>query len=217
MIKKAILSYITEKKYDKRYAEKLRGYFGNLYKEEDLFHNHNNEKSIYRMPLIQYKVIEGNLSIIGINEGAELVAKEFIKHKKLNIGNEIIEKFETKLSIKEEEFYVAEELFSYKFDSIWLALNQENYKKYLKEEEFNLDKILTNNILSNFKGCGITASKKIMVKGNFQKIEAEMKNNEMIGFIGEFVSNVKMPDFLGIGKRRAIGYGTVIKNDKSII
>lgn len=84
IIKKAILTYITEKKYDKRYAEKLRGYFANIYRDEDLFHNHENlEKVIYRMPLIQYRVIDGNLSILGIEKGADLLTNEFMKHKKI--------------------------------------------------------------------------------------------------------------------------------------
>ena len=77
-MKTALLQYITEKKYDNRYAEKLRGYFANLYKEEDLFHNHDDKgNSKYRMPLIQYKLINGMLSIVGIEEGAKLIADEF--------------------------------------------------------------------------------------------------------------------------------------------
>ena len=107
------MKYITEKKYDKRYAEKLRGYFANLYKEEDLYHNHDGcENAIYRMPLIQYKVIDGHLAIMGIEEGAKLVAEEFLKHKKIPLervnGIEYLENFEVTLSVKDEEFKVEE-------------------------------------------------------------------------------------------------------------
>lgn len=213
-MKTALLQYITEKKYDNRYSEKLRGYFANLYKEEDLFHNHDEKgKSQYRMPLIQYKVINGMLSIVGIEEGAKLIADEFLKHKRIPLeserGIEYLENFEVNLIVKEEEFCVNDELYSYKFDSIWLALNEENHKKYIKEESIDLDKILIGNILSNFKGCDIKIEKKIMVKGNYKPIEVMMKNNKMIGFTGNFVTNVKMPDYISIGKRRAIGYGVV--------
>ena len=73
MIKVARLTFITEQRFQKRDAEKLRGYFGTIYKEEDLFHNHfDNNKVIYRMPLIQYKIIKGMLNIFGINEAVPL-------------------------------------------------------------------------------------------------------------------------------------------------
>ncbi len=214
MIKTTVLKFITEKKYDRRYAEKLRGYFAEIYREEDIFHNHNGEKVVYRMPLIQYKVIDGNLAVIGINEGAELVAKEFLKHKRIPLktekGEEYLENFETNLSMKNEEFYISDELHSYKFDSIWLALNEDNHKKY-KKGEINLDKILIGNILSNLKGCGITADKNIMAKGEYKTVEVDMKNNEMIGFTGSFVTNAVIPEYMSLGKRRAIGYGAVVK------
>lgn len=209
MVKIAYLKFITEKKYNARYAEKLRGFFANKYKEEDLFHNHDaSSKSIYRMPLIQYKVVNGQLLIIGINEAANLIANEFLKHKEIKLDNEIIKDFEIQLSMKEEELIVDEDLYKYKFETIWLPLNQKNSKSYF-QGELDLNRVLTNNIITNFKGCDVEADKKIMVKGNFHEKKIGMKNQAMIGFTGSFVTNVKMPDYISLGKRRAIGYGVV--------
>ena len=39
-IRKTVLKYISDMEFWQRDAEKLRGYFGNLYEEENLFHNH---------------------------------------------------------------------------------------------------------------------------------------------------------------------------------
>lgn len=210
-IRKTVLKYISDMEFWQRDAEKLRGYFGNLYEEENLFHNHQDKYTfIYRMPLIQYKVVEGNLTIVGINEGADLVAKEFLKHKSLPIGKEVFKDFETQLDMKTEELRVTDELYSYKFETPWLGINQKNIKAY-KKGELNLDKVLANNILTLFKGVKIEADKKIMVKGEFEEKHIKMKDITMLGFGGSFVSNVKIPEYLSLGSRGASGFGCVVR------
>jgi len=209
IIKIIELKFISEKKFWQRDAEKLRGYFANLYEEETLYHNHyDNGSSIYRMPLIQYKVINNDLVIVGLNEGADLVKKEFLKHKEIKIGDKVLKNFETKLEIKDEVMKVEEELYTYKFLSPWLPINQKNKKKYI-EGELDLNKVLTNNLLSNFKGLGIEVKNRILVKGSYTEKEIDVKNKKMIGFLGEFTTNVKMPNLISIGRRRAVGFGVV--------
>lgn len=209
MCKISYLKFISEENFWQRDAEKLRGYFANSYEEESLFHNHNdNGKSIYRMPLIQYKVVENNLVIMGFNEGSDLVKNEFLKHKKIKIGDKVLKNFETKLEIKDEYMAVEEELYTYNFLSPWLPINQKNKKRYIKGE-LDLNKVLINNILSNFKGLSIKAEKKILVKGHYVEKEIDIKNRKMIGFLGKFTTNVKMPNLISIGRRRAVGFGIV--------
>ena len=210
-IKKAILKFITEKKFNNRDAEKLRGFFSNMYKEEDLFHNHDEgDKFFYRFPKIQYKIIDGMLSVVGIDEGADLIKNKFLFINEINISENVIDKFETSFEIIEEDLFVDEELYTYKFLTPWLCINQNNHRAYRKGE-LNLDVVLRNNILSNLKGLGIFADKKIMVKGDYKAVEVKTKNIDAIGFYGEFTTNVKLPDNIGIGKRKAIGFGNIVK------
>lgn len=56
-----------------RDAHKLRGYFGNLFKENSpLMHNHFQDGSVkYAYPMVQYKVVNQMLMLVGHNEGAE--------------------------------------------------------------------------------------------------------------------------------------------------
>lgn len=162
------------------------------------------------MPLVQYKVVNGQLTIIGINQGADLVANEFLKHKEIDIDGYKFNNFSSELKIDEEEIKVTDELYSYKFETLWLPINQKNKKKYL-DGELNLDKVLTNHILTTFKGCKVEADKKIMVKGNFIEKRVKLKNVDMIGFMGSFVTNVKLPDLISLGQRRAIGFGTIVE------
>jgi len=71
-----------------RDAHKLRGYFGNLFKEKsELLHNHmGNGKLRYAYPQVQYKVIERTPYLVGVQEGAELLGELFLKIKELDIG-----------------------------------------------------------------------------------------------------------------------------------
>jgi hypothetical protein len=214
MIKSVKLTFIGEKKFNKRDAEKLRGFFGNLYRDEDLFHNHDeNGKSIYRMPLIQYKVIDGNLTITAYEQGVEVVAGKFLKIDEITIDNEKYSGFETQLSVNNHEFYVSDELHKYSFESLWLPIKQENYLSYINDK-LDLDDALRNNLLSNFKGLGIRAEKRIMVKGEFRERTVKIKNIDHFGFTGNFVTNVVMPDDMGVGRKKSIGFGNVRRIEK---
>src|SRR3954453_2232129 len=71
-----------------RDAHKLRGYFGNLFREHSpLLHNHlESGESAYRYPLVQYKVLDGTPTLVGLNEGADLLISLFLNIKVLEIG-----------------------------------------------------------------------------------------------------------------------------------
>ncbi len=208
-IKTAKLKFITENKFNFRASEKLRGYFGLLYKDDDLFHNHDKKgKSIYRMPLIQYKIINGNLSIFGYNEAVKIISEKFIRINEIIIDNEKYSNFEKELTIQEEDFFVDDNLYEYSFYTLWLAINQKNYLSYINKK-LDLNKVLQNNVLSNFKGLGISVDKKIMVKGEFQEKSVFINNIEYFAFSGKFITNIKMPDYLSIGQLRSIGFGCV--------
>jgi len=214
MIKTARLSFITEEKFKKRDAEKLRGYFGTLYKEEDLFHNHRDEnKVIYRMPFIQYKIIDGMLNVFGYNRAVPVLTDKFLKVKQITINGRTIDHFETQIAVKGEEFCISDELYSYRFESLWLPVNQKNYLAYINNK-LDLNKVLRNNILTNFKGLSITADKKIMAKGEFTEKKVVINNIEWFAFSGRFVTNVNMPDYMSLGRNRSIGFGSVKRQEK---
>lgn len=212
-MKKTLLTYLGEKNFKLRDAEKIRGFLSNKYILDDRFHNHNIDGTLkYRMPVINYSVINGNLSVIAYEEAGLAIAREFLQSEELKIGNEILSNFQRKIEIFDENFEVTDKLYSYKFQTVWIALNQENYKNY-KEGKVDLNKILRNHILANFIGLGIRVEKEIMVIGEFKQTIIEVKNQKMVGFLGEFKSNVKIPKYMTFGKRKSIGYGGVINID----
>ena len=189
----------------------MRGYFGNFFRNIVEFHNHLDQITFnYKSPNIQYRVIDGNLSILGINQGGDILLKSI---EKIKIDEIILDEINNKIKEKEikitfPELEIKDERYNYKFESFWIALNEENYKKY-KRGEFSLDIQLKNNILEFFKSCGVQAKKRIIASGNFEEHEIIEKDTTILGFTGTFKTNVNLPDLIALGKRKSVGFGVI--------
>lgn len=197
----------------RRDIPKIRGFIANTYPEYDELHNHNGEKYIYRYPLIQYKAIGGTPMIMGINEGADILSKLEDSIDNIDISGKKIEIYEKSISYLKARLGVSNTLLKYKFISPWMALNEKNYEKYDEANEDEkteiIKKILIGNILSMCKRFDYTVKEKLIVYVNLETCKINFKNQEMIGFKGEFLVNFYIPDFMAIGKSVSRGFGTV--------
>lgn len=199
----------SKEKFENRDAEKLRGFFGNLFKEETLFHNHKDKFTFnYDYSYIQYKVKNGELFLIGIDKGADILLEKISNLRKVLIGKNEIEVV-PEISITFPELKIEDEKrYLYRFETIWLALNDTNFLKY-KKGEIDLNQQLANNIIEFFKMCGVWADKKIEVLGEFKEVKITQKDTTIVGFTGEFKTNVFLPDDISLGKRKSIGMGRI--------
>lgn len=199
----------------------LRGALANLYPQERLLHQHReNGKLNYCYPLIQYKIINNEYLIIGIQEGAELLTNLDLASRTLSL-----EKQKYTILTEEIEFYhilikVIDPLQRYHFITPWVALNEKNYEKYqrlgswAKKREL-LEKILVGNIISMSKGLGYTVPAPIeanIIK--IREVQTSLKGTPMLGFLGTFSVNFQIPDYWGIGKSVSRGFGTVKKIER---
>jgi len=217
------ITYIVfpEIQLHQHYGHKLRGFFGNLFKDKSpLLHNHYDDGKLrYKYPLVQYKVVNSVPMLVGIAEGSELLSELFTKIDLLNLYDIKIRVYEK--NIKREIY--SPEIYSsmfkrYIFKSLWMALNQKNYAIYKKitfgpKITLMLKKILIGNILSFFKGIGYTATKEIDLLPLVIPKKTKFKNKDMEAFIGDFYTNVALPDFIGLGKSVSRGFGTIIDGD----
>lgn len=210
-----------EIKLKTRDAHKLRGYFGNIFKEHSpLLHNHFEDGTDrYAYPLVQYKVIQNVPILVGMAEGARLLTELFLKIKEINIDGINYQVNSKNITSQIHEFGNLEELTEYHFETLWMALNQKNFKQYSELQDTTsktkfLNRQLQNNILSFYKGIGFHTTDRIMVTGSFSEKSTKFKDNKMLAFSGEFVTNAFLPDFVGIGKAVSRGFGTVIKTNK---
>lgn len=201
-----------------RDAHKLRGYFGTLFQEHSpLLHNHlESGESAYKYPLVQYKVLDSVPTLVGLNEGAELLINLFLNIKVLEIGERSYPVFHKNVESKMIKIGLSDDLHAYSFKTLWMALNQQNYATYLNENDEqkakHLKAILMGNLLSFFKGMDYRIEGMIMA--NLKIIgqrETQFKNNTMLAFEADFVTNTILPGSIGLGKSVARGFGTIEK------
>ncbi|GBE54411.1 hypothetical protein BMS3Bbin15_00564 [archaeon BMS3Bbin15] len=203
----------------KENASRLRGYIGNKFKEYSILHHHIKEMVyLYTYPRVQYKIIGGTASILGIEEGAEVLKKISDELGELLLNN-------SRYRIKQKVFYEQEVEVrpsgkrQYRFVMPWLALNPDNYMAYQnmkdwKEKKEFLNGILVGNILSMCKGLGIVVDRRLYAHSYLDTVKVEYKGVPVMGFTGEFRVNFIIPDFFGLGKGVSQGFG-VVKNAPS--
>ena len=67
-------------------AHELRGFFATKFTEYTELHQHNVDKFIYRYPVVQYKMIGNVPTVIGINEGAEVLKEIYDEYNEIRLG-----------------------------------------------------------------------------------------------------------------------------------
>jgi hypothetical protein len=203
-----------------RDAHKLRGYFGEFFKEHSpLLHNHYDDGSLrYAYPLVQYKVINRVPTLVGLGEGAQLLVELFLKIRVLDIDGREYPILSKHINHQQATVEVGNALTKYRFDTLWMPLNQANHGEYMNADEPTrqalLQRILQNNILAFLKGVGAYQPDlpRLMILLNVQsQTTTQFKNQTMLAFTGDFVVNATLPDGIGLGKSVARGFGTIIK------
>ena len=216
-MKYSILKFKRNEKHSMRDLEKLRGFLSDKYKGNTEFHNHLSDGYNYSYPKLQYKLIKNMLSIMGIGEDVtEINKKLFEEIEYLNIDGNLIFDIQKEIEIFDDEIeFMGDKMYEYRFVTPYLPLNEKNFSKYLKRE-YTLEQAITNNILEVLKGLGIWLEKenKIYVSSDLQITSRDLKNVNMIAFIGIFYTNIKFPDYFSLGKRKSLGYGTFVKVEK---
>ncbi len=197
---------------------KLRGFFSKKYSKSDLIHNHLKDKTRqyrYAYPVIQFKIFDSHPAIIGIGDGISVLKEIFMDVNYLEIGRDMLTINEKSICLESSGFGQTDKPIKYRFILPWMALNQNNYSKYQQlnwnEKRVFLEKILLGNLKSISHGFNywISDFSAIHVESNFHPVTRNFKNLKMICFEGDFTTNFIIPEYLGLGKQAARGFGTV--------
>jgi hypothetical protein len=197
-------------------AAQLRGFFATKFNDYQLLHHHSADKLIYDYPRVQYKVIDGQHLVIGIDEGVEVLKEIYDQYESLRLGSMTYNVIGQEFGVKECELSVSDEYCVYTFKTPWLALNQANYQKFYAcknrmERLELLSRTLIGNILSISKSFGYTVPQRIEAVVDVNAAKTHLKGVSVIAFHGRFITNFEIPELLGIGKSVSRGYGAVQK------
>lgn len=192
----------------------FRGFLGNLFVEDTEFHHHSDKA--YHYPLIQYKKIDDQLIILGLQGYAAQLAKKITSVDAIQVPNRVVYVRSKHIRMHNEE--IIQQTCHYEFATPWIALNEVNYGLFKamdrrRRREF-LERILVANVLSCLKGLGIHVDFRIKADiYQYKALRVKAHGNLFIGFFARFQLNILLPDWVGLGKSVSKGYGTIRRID----
>jgi len=201
--------------------------------QNDLFHNHNttgepkaqaSKKHHFRYPLVQYRMRHGKAALFAINEGADAL-QQVLASSDWNITWQ-----GEKRQLKVEDFQMQEHYFrmlpqpkKYKLFR-WVALNSENFAKWLNcrnaaARAMLLEQILASNLIVLFASFGwrLPERMEVNLEHIVQESRIKQKDVSMLAFNVVFSCNVLLPPQMAIGKSVSKGFGWQIPFTKPLI
>lgn len=192
----------------------LRSHFATRMSEYMDLHRNDTAGFIHRYPVVQCKLINNTLIVLGISQGAALLEQLSRDQTEISAGKNTCTIRSRDMAIRQEEFGISGTLRTYEFLTPWLALNQQNAKKFYElkgktERDSFIKKILEGNLAILAKSLDykvpVPISCEAKIKFRIDWIERE----SVMVFLGKFQTNLAIPDYFGIGQSVSQGFGTV--------
>lgn len=196
-------------------GRRLRGFFASGQEAGSPLHNHGGgRQTLYRYPLVQYKVAGGSPVVLAIEDGIPALQPVILCREHLILGGQSYPRGELRLELEDCLLGDTEEPRRYRFASPWFGLNQANFSRYKaagqEEKKRLLERVLTGNLLSLSKGLGVTVERRLNVDCSLRETAIRFKGETVLGFLGSFSVNFLLPELLGLGKSVSRGLGTVL-------
>ncbi len=190
--------------------------------EHEWFHNHDNASGGYhhRYPLIQYKIDTAGPHmrpmLLCIDACIEEAHRLFSQSDwTVRIGQQLHELRIARLEVDQAQLQVREAPVRYRLHK-WRALNSEKFREWqalegIAERAAFLEKLLAAHILSFARGVDWTLEDRFELKIT-QLLKEEWlsyKGVKVLAFTVEFLTNVVLPDYIGLGNGAGEGFGVV--------
>lgn len=179
-----------------------------------VLHNHVGEGLRYAYPLVQYKVIDGKATVLGIGTGGTAV-RDLPRNCELMIGKQPREFHLDNIIIEPYEPSIADEPKMYHITR-YLPLNTENIKEYdslpaLTDRICFLENIINANILAFFKGIDYHCNVQIQtaISSIDRLYDLYYKGVRFKSYDMTFITNVMLPNGIGLGKSSSVGFGVI--------
>jgi hypothetical protein len=195
----------------------LRSFFAGKLGEYTLLHKGNDTGFIHRYPVIQCKQIKNRLLVIGISQGASFLEQLIRDHTEIPAGKNTCTIVTRDVTSRKEEFGISGVMHTYTFLTPWLALNQQNAKKFYdlkgkSERDAFMLKILLSNLGTLAKSLDYKTPVAVNGDAKVQFRIDWIDRENVIVFSGRFRTNLIIPDYFGIGQSVSQGFGTIQRN-----
>jgi len=172
------------------------------------------EKVLHRYPALHCKQVKGELLIIGICQGAGFLWQVSLGNTELEAGEILCRIISRDPEIRHEVFGIDGELHTYEILTPWLALNQQYAKKFYDlsgkpARDAFMQKLLLSHLNTLAKSLDYLPPEPITCTAKVKFMRERIDRENVIVFLGKFSTNLRIPDYLGIGQSVSQGYGTV--------
>jgi hypothetical protein len=192
----------------------LRSFFNRELQEYYLARKETADGFIYRYPAVQCKQVKGVLMVIGISQGADLLLQLAGGKTDIPAGAGSVRIFEKDVAVRDELFGITDEIHQYEILTPWLALNQQNAKKFYDlngkpARDAFMQKILAGHLATLAKSLDYPHPQLVTCTAHVRFIRERIDRENMIVFQGKFTTNLRIPDYFGIGQSVSQGFGTL--------
>ena len=154
------------------------------------------------------------LMVVGVGQGAALLQDISRGAKEVRSGETTCVISGRDQAIRNEEFGISDKILTFEFLTPWLALNQQNAKKFydLKgkpERDAFMQKLLTGHLGTLAKSLDYDLPEPLYCESRVRFIRERIHQENVIVFLGTFRTNLTLPDYLGIGQSVSEGFGTI--------
>jgi hypothetical protein len=174
------------------------------------------ERQIHRYPAIQCKQLKTELVVIGISQGAAFLHLVTEGKTGISEGENRCSILSRDAEIREEDFGMDGGMHDYEFLTPWLALNQQYAKKFYDlsgkpaRDAFML-KLLTDHLTSLAKSLDYSLPVPVTCTARVKFKRERIDRENVIVFLGKFRTNLRIPDYFGLGQSVSQGFGTIRK------
>ncbi len=182
-----------------------------------LMHNHIEDGLRFAYPLVQYKIIDEHPTIISIGDIGDEIRHTISQQDPFLLTIQGKKRRCNVLENDVQEYIpmIGDNPIYYSITS-YIPLTGDNVCEYdslmaLTDKICMLEKILTGNILSFFKGIGYCADRQILcvITSIDKQYQVDYKKVRFRAFDMHFVSNVELPNYIGLGKSTSVGMGII--------
>jgi hypothetical protein len=192
----------------------FRSYIAGKLDEYTVLRKGNTAGFIHRYPAVQCKQCKNMLMVMGIGQGAAFLEELSHARNDLPAGKNTCTILTRDAAVRNEEFGCSGPTHTYEFVTPWLALNQQNAKKFydLKgkpERDAFMLRILAGNLATLAKSLDYTTPVPITCEAKIKFRIDWIDRENVIVFLGKFRTNCRIPDYFGIGQSVSQGFGTI--------